>query len=127
MRHGDRDGEDLNAAGRARARALVAALADLPLDAIYSPGIRRNLDTAAPLAAARGLPVQRRPQENPGPRLAQEAAGRAAIWVGNKGNITAIWESLGLRDPAPLDYGDLAIVRVDAAGRARVEMRRFGA
>ncbi|MDU8911820.1 histidine phosphatase family protein [Aestuariicoccus sp. MJ-SS9] len=125
-RHGDRDGEDLSDRGRARAQALTGALAALPLDAIYSPGIQRNLDTAAPIAAARSLPVQHRPQENPTARLVRDSAGGHVLWVGNKGNITAIWEALALPTPPPLDYGDLAIVRSDAEGRVTVERRRYG-
>ncbi|MGR3375502.1 histidine phosphatase family protein [Salipiger abyssi] len=126
-RHGDRSGADelLNDRGQARALALVAALEGEPLDAIYSPGIQRNLDTAAPLAQARGLAIERRPQEAPTARLASEAAGRAAIWVGNKGNIAEIWEVLGLPEPAPLEYGDLAVVRTDAQGRVSVARRRY--
>lgn len=126
-RHGDRSGSDemLNEAGRARARALVAALEGEPLDAIYSPGIQRNLDTAAPLAEARGLTVERRPQEAPTARLARDAAGRAAIWIGNKGNIAGIWEALGLPEPVGLDYGDLTVLRTDAQGRPSVERRRY--
>ena len=69
LRHGDRDGENLTDKGHARAAALVEALKGMPVDAIYSPGIKRNLDTAAPLATARGLTVQRIPAENPAARL----------------------------------------------------------
>ncbi|WP_233140005.1 histidine phosphatase family protein [Marivita geojedonensis] len=125
-RHGDRDGEVLSLKGQQRALALVSALQGMALDAIYSPGIKRNLDTAAPLSNARGLPIERRTQENPAPRLAQEAAGRSVIWIGNKGNIQNIWDSFALLEPAPLEYGDLHIVRVDANGRVTVERRRFG-
>lgn len=125
VRHTDRIGDDLSDLGRARARALVPALADVPLDAIYSPGIQRNLDTAAPLSAARDLPVTRRAGENAAPGLARDSAGRSVIWIGNKGNITPIWANLQLPGPAPLDYGDLHIVRVDAAGQVTVERRRF--
>lgn len=126
VRHGDRMGEDLTDTGWNRARALVGALDGMALDAIYAPGIKRNLDTASPIATARGLDVMRRPQENPTARLARDAAGKAALWVGNKGNISTIWEGLGLPDPAPLTYGDLAIVRADAAGGITVEHRFFG-
>ncbi|MBV2358521.1 histidine phosphatase family protein [Thalassococcus sp. CAU 1522] len=126
LRHGDRDGENLSDRGRARARALVGALADDPVDAIHSPGIQRNLDTAAPLAAARGLTVQRRPQENPGTRLAAEAAGRSVVWVGNKGNLQAIWDTLSLPGDPPLDYGQLFVVRSGSDGAVTVERRFFG-
>lgn len=126
VRHGDRDGENLNAKGKDRARALVTALDGLPLDAIFSPGLQRNLDTAAPLSAARGLPIERLAQESPAAKLAQAGGGRATIWIGNKGNIQSIWDALSLPDPAPLEYGDLHIIGADNAGRLTVERRRFG-
>ncbi|MDA7426192.1 histidine phosphatase family protein [Thalassococcus lentus] len=127
VRHADRKDEDLTAAGRARARALVKALDGMKLDAIYSPGIKRNLDTAMPLSKARSLPITRRPQEAPTAPLVTEGAGKTVIWVGNKGNIAQIWEDLRLTDPAPLEYGDLFIVRSDATGAVTIERRRFGA
>ncbi|SMX27458.1 hypothetical protein TRP8649_01563 [Pelagimonas phthalicica] len=126
VRHSDRDGENLNAKGIERSKALVKALDGMPLDAIYSPGIKRNLDTAAPLSKARALPVQRQAQENPTPALVSASAGQTVIWIGNKGNIAAIWEDLRLSDPAPLDYGDLHIIRSDSAGAVTIERRRFG-
>jgi probable phosphomutase (TIGR03848 family) len=72
IRHGDNDqvgkklagrtpGVHLNEKGRQQAQALVGMLADLPLQAIYSSPMERALETAAPLAAARGLEVQPRP------------------------------------------------------------------
>ncbi|WP_299924341.1 histidine phosphatase family protein [uncultured Pelagimonas sp.] len=127
VRHSDRDGEDLSAAGHARSKALVKALEGMNLDAIFSPGIKRNLDTAAPLAKARGLPSQRIPQETPTAGLVTQGAGKSVIWIGNKGNIKTIWEDLRLSDPAPLEYGDLHILRSDAGGAVTIERRRFGA
>ncbi|MGH1415131.1 MAG: histidine phosphatase family protein [Pelagimonas sp.] len=127
VRHADRDGENLSAAGIERSKALVKALDGMPLDAIFSPGIKRNMDTAAPLVAARGLPNQRLPQEAPTTGLVTQGAGKTVIWVGNKGNIATIWEDLRLSDPAPLEYGDLFIVRSDAFGAVTVEQRHFGA
>ncbi|MCR8550380.1 histidine phosphatase family protein [Salipiger sp. P9] len=127
-RHGDRSGSDemLNATGRTRARALVRALEGQPLDAIYSPGIQRNLDTAAPLAGARGLTVTRIPQETPTAALAAAAAGGPVLWVGNKGNLAEIWETLALPGEVPLNYGDLTFIRSDAEGRVTVERRHYG-
>lgn len=126
-RHGDRSGSEdmLNARGRQRAQDLVTALDGTPLDAIYSPGIQRNLDTAAPLAKARGLTVNRIPQEAPTAALAAASAGRRVLWVGNKGNLTTIWETLGLPGAVPLDYGDLTFLHSDGAGRVRIERRRY--
>jgi probable phosphoglycerate mutase len=53
-------GADLTDVGRTQAEGLVDSLADTPLDAIYVSDLVRTHQTAAPLAAARGLvPVQR--------------------------------------------------------------------
>ncbi|MFW2543851.1 histidine phosphatase family protein [Primorskyibacter sp. 2E107] len=124
-RHAERTGADLNDAGRARARKLVNVLDGIEIDAIHSPGIQRNMDTAAPLLAARGLPLERIAQEDPTPRLIRSAAGRTVVWVGNKGNIQTIWDDLALPAPAPLDYGDMFIIRSDAMGRVSVERRLY--
>jgi len=48
----------LNEKGRAQAQALVTYLASQPLDAIYSSPLDRCMETVAPLAVARGLPVR---------------------------------------------------------------------
>jgi broad specificity phosphatase PhoE len=48
-------GTDLSERGRVQAEELVEALADVPLDAIYVSDLVRTQQTAAPLAAARGL------------------------------------------------------------------------
>lgn len=126
LRHADRTGEDLNETGRLRAEALVDALEGIPIDAIYSPGLQRNIDTAEPLARARGLRVIRMAPENPAPRLMAQGAGKTIVWIGNKGNLAEIWTSLDAPDPAPLDYGDLFLVTRGPNGAPRVERRRFG-
>ena len=48
-------GTDLSERGRMQAEELVEALADVPLEAIYVSDLVRTQQTAAPLAAARGL------------------------------------------------------------------------
>jgi probable phosphoglycerate mutase len=54
-------GVHLNERGRAQAAALVDLLARVRLQAIYSSPLERALETAEPLARARGLPVVARP------------------------------------------------------------------
>lgn len=125
LRHADRAGEDLSDRGLARAQALVAALEGVEIDAIYSPGIQRNLDTAAPLAEARGLTVQRMAAENAASRLMAAGAGQTVVWVGNKGNLQSIWDSIAAPEPPPLEYGDLFIVTRARVGSPLVERRRF--
>lgn len=51
-------GVHLNDEGRAQAAALAERLAVVPLAAIYSSPLERTLETAQPLAKARGLTVQ---------------------------------------------------------------------
>ena len=99
LRHADRDGEDLNDLGRARALALITALKGIPIDAIYTPAIQRNVDTATPLAADRDLPVHQIPDERAASRLMRAGKGKTVVWVGNKNNLAAIWAALSLPDP----------------------------
>jgi len=116
LRHADRYEEDLNARGIARAAALPGALAGMAIDKIYSPDLKRNLDTAAPLASERGLTITTRATNNVARGLFTQSPGKTIVWVGNKGNINAIWDDIGAQDPPPLAYGDLFIVRPDASG-----------
>jgi len=52
-------GVHLNDAGRRQAEALIERLAPIDLEAIYSSPLERALETAVPLARARGLKVIR--------------------------------------------------------------------
>ena len=52
-----RPGMPLNERGLQQAQTLVAALADEPIEKIYASSLTRAQQTAAPLAAARGLDV----------------------------------------------------------------------
>lgn len=54
-------GADLTDTGRAQAAALVDTLDGTTIDAIYASSLVRTQQTAAPLAAARGLAVHIRP------------------------------------------------------------------
>jgi probable phosphoglycerate mutase len=51
-------GVRLNEKGQAQAQAIAHHLAKAPIKAIYSSPLERTLETAAPLAQARKLPVQ---------------------------------------------------------------------
>jgi len=48
----------LNERGQSQAQALGDALKDVPIKAIYSSTLERAVETATPIAAARGLEVQ---------------------------------------------------------------------
>jgi probable phosphoglycerate mutase len=51
----------LNERGQSQAQALADALKEVPVKAIYSSPLERARETAAPIAAARGLEVQVEP------------------------------------------------------------------
>lgn len=69
IRHGENDyvkkgrlagrlpGVHLNEAGRKQAEALVKTLENAPLKAVYSSPLERAMETAAPLALAKGLEI----------------------------------------------------------------------
>jgi probable phosphomutase (TIGR03848 family) len=73
IRHGENDyskkmrfagrmpGVHLNERGKKQAQELGKALVDVPLKAIYSSPLERAMETAAPIAAARGLKIIREP------------------------------------------------------------------
>jgi len=73
IRHGEYDnlkknilpglipGLHLNDKGRQQAEALAAALRDLPIAAIYSSPLERAIETASPLAQAKGLEIHIEP------------------------------------------------------------------
>lgn len=54
-------GVHLNDNGRQQAEAIVDRLKSVKLDAIYSSPLERAMETAAPLARARRLPIVKRP------------------------------------------------------------------
>lgn len=100
----------LTARGEAHARALLELLADRPLAAVYTSTLRRTIDTARPLAASRGLPVQARPElvemsygvlegrtaEDPDPEIQRLWARRRA-------------DPLGFRAPGGETYAELRL------------------
>lgn len=51
-------GASLTLLGRAQADSIVEALANVPIEAVYASTQHRSQQTAAPLAAARGLPLK---------------------------------------------------------------------
>ncbi|WP_300060971.1 histidine phosphatase family protein [uncultured Roseobacter sp.] len=110
LRHADRAGEILNAQGEARAANLSLALGDYSLDAIYSPDIARNLQTAEPLSQARGLPITIIPKERAGARMTRDRPEGTVVWVGNKGNLRTIWAELGAPGMAPQEYGEIGVL-----------------
>lgn len=134
LRHADRDeSTELNAKGRERAQALVAAVSGMGITAIYSPDVARNLDTVRPLAAYLGVEITTTPRvsvlaaKDIAKEILSKHAGGVVVYVGNvTGNLYAVYHQLGGTGTAPEEYGDLAILTVPDQGPVKVERRRFG-
>lgn len=127
LRHADRTRSMLNEKGVARAAALPAALAGIPIDAIYATQRQRNIDTATPLARARRLAIHTMPAFGAGTRMFQANPGKTIVWIGNQENLGFLWMELGIPGIPPLRYGELFIVTLPkGGGPAIVEQRRYG-
>ncbi|MEO9898060.1 MAG: histidine phosphatase family protein [Paracoccaceae bacterium] len=125
LRHADRAAEVLNSKGIARANALPSALASYDIDAIYSPDLKRNLQTAAPLSKATGIPVTTLADEFAAARMPRNFPTGTVVWVGNKGNLKSIWDSYRATGVAPLEYGDIGIIELHKGRAAKVVRLRF--
>ena len=126
LRHTEREGEDLTPAGWIRAAALPEALAGIEIDGIYAPDTQRNIDTARPLAEARGLEVQIIPAVDIARTMFARQPGGTLVWIGNKANLAGLWEEIAAAGDPPILYGDLFIVPMNGLRAARVERSRFG-
>lgn len=127
LRHADRTFSMLNEKGLARAAQLPAALADLPIDAIYCTPRPRNIATATPLAQARGLPVHTMRSAGAGTRLLSAHPGQTIVWVGNQENLGFLYAELGIPRKPPVQFGEIQIVTLPrGGGRPVVEDRHYG-
>lgn len=125
---------DLSAAGQARAQALAARLDGLALDAVYATEFKRTGQTVGPTAAGHGLAITPYSARQPAPAFADQlrathARGTVLI-AGHSDTVPDIVAALCACDVAPMpdhEYDRLSIVHVDAAGRARLDVQRYGA
>lgn len=127
LRHAERTGEDLNADGIARAEALAVALDGVEIDGIFTPAIQRNMDTARPLAEAKGLKVQVIPAVDTARTMFKRQPGGTLVWIGNKDNLAALWEEIGAGGEPPINYGEMFIVPMSGLHASGVERSHFGA
>ena len=132
IRHADRtpSGSALTPRGHKNAKALIAAIGDMKIDAIYSPDLVRNLDTVRPLAKHLGIKINKVSDEPNTHDIAltftEEHPGKTVLWVGNTTNLPGIYYSLGGEGEPPVKYGDLYILRVPDKGKTQVEKKTWG-
>jgi broad specificity phosphatase PhoE len=123
----------LTPAGEKRAQALADALRSLPVRAIFSTPFKRTSATAAPLAAAKKLEVQRYEAGQEAAlatRLGKEHAGETVVVVAHSDTIPALVEALG-GAPRPsltlTDYDGLFVVVRGPDGTVTLVPLHYGA
>lgn len=131
IRHAERTTvtKELTEEGHQRARALVDAVGDMNIVAIYSPNLRRNLDTVRPLAEHKGIEItalDKPTVQQVVKTLLDKHPGETVLWVGNTTNLDGIYSLLGGSGDPPDNYGDLFILTVYDAGDTKVIKRTFG-
>jgi broad specificity phosphatase PhoE len=121
---GERD-PDLLPQGKARAGNLAKCFKGKKLRAIYISDFKRTRQTAAPLAAERGIaPEIYDPRDTPAIVARARAAKAPILIVGHSNTVPDVVEQLGGERPADLrheDFGDVWTVRRGKAARHRVE------
>lgn len=147
VRHAERAKEQgesaLTPEGRQRAQALVPAIGDKEITAIYSPDRGRNRETVQPLAThidviitlipeAR-LSNTRRFADEFVQEILSKHAGGVVVWVGNKspvgiwgGNLNEIYRRFGGTGDSPARYDDLLIITLPNQGVVKIEKITYG-
>ena len=134
---GDRgDDPALSRAGRARARALVRALAHERIDAVITTQYRRTRETAEPLAQARHLAPEvvdvhrgdyvRRIAES----IRSHHAGQGVLVVAHAESVARIIAALGgprLPDLCDWQFGDLYTLVLRPGHTPSLRQSRYGA
>jgi 2,3-bisphosphoglycerate-dependent phosphoglycerate mutase len=141
VRHAEKasDAEDspLTEAGARRAQALARAANEAGVSAIYTTQLKRNRDTAQPLAQQLGIGVTEMPVDlqNPGDygkRLAADIVakhrGQTVLVVGHANTVAPIVEGLTGRAAAlgDIQYGDLFVVTIPPTEPAGVIKAQYG-
>ncbi|MBU8976315.1 histidine phosphatase family protein [Lysobacter sp. MMG2] len=136
VRHAEKaaDGSNdppLTDAGRARAQALAQRLSPVPVIAVYTTAFQRTRQTATPTAQEHGLPLITYDAKQPATEFAallrERHAGQTVLVVGHSNTVPDIAAALCACQVAPMseaEYDRLTTVRVDASGRAVLEVGR---
>ena len=134
IRHAERDNFfNITPQGRERAKALVDAVSDMGITAIYSPDLERNLDTVTPLANHLGIDITLTPRisktvvDKIVSEILNKHSGEVVLLVGNgSGNLRSLHHRLGGTGEGPYQYGDLYIYFIPDQGPVKVIKSRYG-
>ena len=141
IRHAEKDSvpaanPPLTPAGRARAQALIPALADANLQAVIATPLLRSQETARPIATARALPVetiQRGADLSAHVRAVADAVrrhrGQTVLVVGHGETVGPIIAALGgppIADLCAAEYSNLFTLVIDSTA-VRLVRALYGA
>jgi hypothetical protein len=134
IRHAERDNFfNITAQGRERAKALVDAVSDMGITAIYSPDLERNLDTVTHLANHLGIDITLTPRiskpmvDKIVSEILTKHTGKVVLLVGNgSGNLRSLHHRLGGTGDGPYQYGDLYVYSIPDQGPVKVIKARYG-
>ena len=137
VRHAETSGAGANpglsVAGQARAETLKNMLAPLTLSAVYSTNYNRTMQTAQPVATAKGLPILQYDPTDPealiDPALVNFPKGIVLI-VGHSNTTPEFINAMTGTQDAPFiaeaDYDNLFIVQVNERGDATLLQLKYG-
>jgi phosphohistidine phosphatase SixA len=142
LRHAGRDiysgeaDDPLTWDGRRRAQLLPEVIGDLGVSAIYCTNLRRNRDTAQPLADHLGLKLNlvsqsrlydyKKLSRDLLNKFLTEHAGEVVVWVGNIRNVEEMYNLLDGTGSPPTEFGDVAIIVVPDVQPPRIKKMRYG-
>ena len=119
--------------GHKRAQALIGAVGDMGITAIYSPDLQRNLETVTPLAKHLGIEITFIPRFTNATidkivgELLIKHKGDVILLVGNgSGNLRMLHQRLGGTGEGPYPYGNLFIYSIPDLGPVKVTKARYG-
>ena len=139
VRHAERSDNDpgdpdLSAAGQERAALLASLLAEAGLTTIYATPWKRTQQTAAPLAAALGIPVRIYDASDSTAMagLTRDILGgrERVLLVGHSNTVPSTVDRLGGAGGGPIaenEYDRMYVLTPGATGDARTVLLRFGA
>jgi phosphohistidine phosphatase SixA len=141
LRHGGRDiysgeaDDPLTWEGRRRAQHLPEVIGDMGVSAIYCTNLRRNKETAQPLADHLGLePIlvsqsrllnYKKLSRDLLDEFFTKYAGGVVVWIGNLNNLEEMYRLLDGTGSPPTQYGDVFIVTVPDVTPPRIKKMTY--
>jgi phosphohistidine phosphatase SixA len=115
---------------------LPEVIGDMGVSAIYCTNLRRNRDTAQPLADHLGLKLNlvsqgrlydyKKLSRDLLDEFLTKHAGGVVVWVGNLRNLEEMYELLDGTGSPPTEYGDVFIVVVPDVQPPRIKKMTYG-